>query len=154
MGLIWTCSSSVSNVSAAFFSSMTEANFRTSSGKTVSTTHSIKGSASSLLYFKRKQWSPGSFNKAVSLCSRKISSYWFSERFTSPKRSLYFIGTKFWIIFFTVFFLVLNCLVNIPWHEALFSINMHWLSFFAIKLKWFYNWKLDWKAHLFLFRWG
>ena len=102
--------------------------------KTVSTAHSIKCLVSGILHFKRKQQRLGFFNKTVSLCSGKISSHWFSKGFTPPKRSLPLLGTKSWIVFFSVFLLVSNFLVNISWKEALFSLEKHWLNFFSLKL--------------------
>ena len=49
----------------ASFAPIVEANFRTSHGKTVSTTHFMKCSVLSLLHLQRKQWGAGSFNKIV-----------------------------------------------------------------------------------------
>ena len=53
--------------------------------------------------------------------------------------------------FFTVFFLVSNCLVNIFWYETHFFLDRHWLNFFPIKTKSLYDWTLNWKRHFISF---
>ena len=58
------CRSSVSNVTVVPFSSMTEVNFRTSHGKTVSTTHPINSSASGFCIARENSKDQVSLTKA------------------------------------------------------------------------------------------
>ena len=139
--------------SAAFFISMTEPNYRTSCGNTVSTVYSIKGSAPDILHLKRKQWWPDSFSRVASSCGT-------SDR-TCPFHSVFNVLKSHHIFGECMPF---NCcpaiiVINIPnrsWHinghKTLSQVwNMHKPYVFTIKLESFYNRTLNWKAHLFYF---
>ena len=90
--------SSVSSASAASFSSMAKANFRTSRGKTVSTAHSIKGSKSGIFHLKRKQQRPGSFNRIASSYGTSDLTCLFTMPLTSSSSIIYFWGTCLLIV--------------------------------------------------------
>ena len=93
---------SVSNVIVVSFSSMVEVNFQTSCGKSVSTTHSIKGLILGMLHLKRKQQIPDSFNKIASSCGTSDWTCLSTVFLTFSNRIPYLWGTCLLIAFLSL----------------------------------------------------